>query len=71
MPAPKSAHKRCFPNGTKVTWHYRSAIGHGTVVGVHKQGTSCATTEYSIRQADHHPGENPIVYHFGSALSRA
>jgi hypothetical protein len=22
-----------LPAGTSVTWHYRSAIGHGTVVG--------------------------------------
>ena len=25
-----------IPVGTNVTWHYRSAIGHGTVIGVHK-----------------------------------
>ena len=25
-----------IPVGTDVTWHYRSAIGHGTVTGVHK-----------------------------------
>lgn len=60
-----------IPNGTAVTWHYRSAIGHGTIVGVHKLGTTSATTEYSIREKDHHPGEKPIVYHFGRALHRA
>ena len=25
-----------IPAGTDVTWHYRSAIGHGTVIGVHR-----------------------------------
>lgn len=25
-----------IPVGTSVTWHYRSAIGHGTVTGVYK-----------------------------------
>lgn len=63
-------HVECYPNGTKVSWHYRSAIGHGTVTGVHKQGNTCGTTEYSIRQSDHHPGENPIVYHYGTALTK-
>lgn len=58
-----------FAKGTKVKWHYRSAIGHGTIVGVHKPGDSHATTEYSIKQIDHHPGESPIVYHYGKALS--
>jgi len=58
-----------IPSGTKVTWHYRSAIGHGTVVGVHRIGTTAANTMYSVRQHDHHPGELPIVHHTGKALS--
>ena len=46
-----------IPAGTNVTWHYRSAIGHGTVIGVHKIGTTADNTMYSVRQHDHHPGE--------------
>jgi len=50
-----------LPAGTKVTWHYRSAIGHGTVVRVHKLGTTADNTMYDVRQHDHHPGEPAIV----------
>lgn len=55
--------------GTRVTWHYRSAIGHGIIKGIHKRGTTHANTEYSIRELDHHPGEPAIVYHYGRALT--
>mgnify|MGYP000854749900 CR=1 FL=1 len=68
------ANKKSFktiPVGTNVTWHYRSAIGHGTVAGVHKLGRSSANTSYSIRQHDHHKGEPEIVHHSGSALTRS
>jgi len=58
-----------IPVGTSVTWHYRSAIGHGTVIGVHKAGTTADNTMYSVRQHDHHPGEPAIVHHTGKALS--
>lgn len=63
-----------IPDGTHVSWHYRSAIGHGTIVGVHVLGTSNDTTEYSIAEHDHHVSESgsresAIVYHFGSALT--
>jgi hypothetical protein len=54
-----------------VTWHYRSAIGHGTVVGVHELGTTADNTMYSVRQHDHHPGEPDILHHTGKALTRA
>lgn len=57
--------------GDKVTWHYRSAIGHGTIIGVEKEGKTHATTKYAIRERDHHPGEPSIVYHYGRALRRA
>ena len=57
--------------GTKVTWHYRSAIGHGTVTGVSKMGSNADNTMYSVRETDHHPGEPAIVHHSGRALSRA
>jgi surface antigen len=68
-------HFETIPAGTKVSWHYRSAIGHGTVEGVHKRGTSSSNTLYSIRQHDHHVSasgskESPVVYHYGSALTR-
>ena len=58
-----------IPTGTNVTWHYRSAIGHGTVVGVHKMGTTADNRMYSVRQHDHHPGEPAVVHHTGKALS--
>ena len=57
-----------IPTGTKVTWRYRSAIGHGTVTGVHRIGTTAENTMYSVRQHDHHPGESAIVHHTGKAL---
>ncbi len=59
-----------IPAGTEVTWHYRSAIGHGTVKSIYKKGTNADTTEYSIRHHDHHPGEPEIVHHYGRALTR-
>lgn len=62
---------KTIPDGTKVTWHYRSAIGHGTVTGVFKMGTDADNTMYDVRQTDHHPGEPAIVHHSGKALSRA
>ena len=60
-----------IPAGTKVTWHYRSAIGHGTVVRVHKMGTTADNTTYDVQQHDHHPGEPAIVHHTGKALRKA
>ena len=59
-----------IPPGTRVTWHYRSAIGHGTVVGVHRMGTTADNTMYNVRQHDHHPGEPSIVHHSGKALTK-
>ena len=60
---------KTIPDGTSVTWHYRSAIGHGTVTGVHKMGTNADNTMYSIKEKDHHPGEPEILHHTGKALS--
>jgi hypothetical protein len=71
MPATKKAAFDTIPVGTKVTWHYRSAIGHGTVKGVHETGTNADNTMYSIAQHDHHPGERAIVVHSGKALKRS
>lgn len=67
---------RLIPNGARVTWHYRSAIGHGVVVGVAKMGATSATTKYRIRQSDHHVSragsrEPAVVEHYGRALRRA
>ncbi len=61
---------KTIPKGTAVTWHYRSAIGHGTVTGVHQLGTNADTTMYSIAEHDHHPGEPDVVFHSGKALTR-
>ena len=71
MTTAKKATFETIPVGTKVTWHYRSAIGHGTVKGVHKEGTNADNTMYSIEQHDHHPGEPAIVVHSGKALTRS
>lgn len=71
MAAKKRAKKvKTIPRGTPVTWHYRGAIGHGTVAGIKKRGKTSATTEYKIREHDHHKGEAPIVNHYGRALHR-
>jgi hypothetical protein len=66
---------KTIPVGTRVTWHYRSAIGHGIVIGVivigvSEMGTTAANTIYNIRQTDHHPGEPAVLHHSGKALSR-
>ncbi len=71
MPGEKKLSFKTIPAGTSVTWHYRSAIGHGTVSGIHKPGTSADDTMYSINQHDHHPGEPAVVFHYGKALTRA
>ena len=71
MPATKKAAFETVPVGTKVTWHYRSAIGHGTVKGVYEKGTNADKTMYSIAQHDHHPGEPAIFVHSGKALMRS
>ncbi len=70
MTTKKAPSFKTIPNGTGVSWHYRSAIGHGTVTGVHKLGTTADNTMYSIAEHDHHPGEPPVVFHFRKALTR-
>ena len=40
MTTTKKATFKTIPVGTKVTWHYRSAIGHGTVKGIHEKGSN-------------------------------
>ena len=69
MPTRKPATFETIPVGTSVTWHYRSAIGHGTVKGIHKLATTADNTMYSVEQHDHHPGEPAILHHSGKALS--
>ena len=71
MPTDKAPSFKTIPAGTSVTWHYRSAIGHGTVAGVHKLGTTADNTMYSIKEHDHHPGEPDVVFHSGKAQTRA
>ena len=71
MTSTKKAAFETISVGTKVTWHYRSAIGHGSVTGVHKKGTNADNTMYSIAQHDNHPGEPAIVVHSGKALTRS
>ncbi len=62
---------KTIPTGSSVTWHYRSAIGHGSVSGVHKLGKTADDTMYSVTQHDHHPGEAAVVFHSGKALTRS
>ena len=70
MPTKNSPAFKTIPKGTSVTWHYRSAIGHGTVTGVQKLGTNADNNMYSIAEHNHHPGEPDIVFHSGKALTR-
>ena len=75
-PARAKPKGKTIPAGTPVTWHYRGAIGHGTVAGIAKKGTTAKTTEYNVREHDHHVSasgsrEKPVVRHYGSALKRA
>ncbi|MEO6911309.1 MAG: hypothetical protein ABI158_10330 [Edaphobacter sp.] len=70
MTTKKAPSFQTIPAGTAVSWHYRSAIGHGTVTGVHRQGTTADNTMYSIAEHDHHPGEPDVVFHSGKALTR-
>ena len=78
MPAKKIPKKalsfETISAGTAVSWHYRSAIGHGTVTvtvtGIHKHGTTADNTMYSIKEHDHHSGEPVVVHHSGKALTR-
>lgn len=70
MATAKSPEFKTIPKGTSVSWHYRSAIGHGTVTGVHKLGMTSDNTMYSIAEHDHHPGEPAVVFHSGKALMR-
>jgi hypothetical protein len=63
-------------NGTNVTWHYRSAIGHGTIKSVYKMGTNYDNTMYNIKQHDYHISktgskEPAVVHHYGRALTVA
>lgn len=58
-----------LPNGTKVTWHYRSAIGHGTIKSVAKPAVKKSKILYNITEHDHHKGEPAVVQHYGSALT--
>lgn len=57
--------------GTKVKWHYRTAIGTGRIAGYKTKGATHAATEYKLQEFDHHPGEPEFVYHWGTNVFRA
>lgn len=57
-----------MPRGTKVSWHYRSAIGHGTIKGIYRRMGN--RVEYAIEEHDHHKGEPSVVYHWSDSLRR-
>lgn len=64
-----------FPDGTSVWYHYRSAIGHATVMGVAKYGSTWDKTEFLLEQHDHHVSssgskEKKVIKHYGSALHK-
>lgn len=64
-----------IPNGTPVSWRYRTTRGYGYTEDVVKLGSSAADTEYSIRQVDNHVSssgshEPSRVRHFGSDIRR-
>lgn len=65
------ADANCFERGDPVSWHYRSAIGHGYVKSVARQEDTCADTLFNVRQVDNHPGEPDTVQHTGNALSHS
>lgn len=63
-----------IPVGTLVSWHYRSAIGHGRIKGIHTLGTNADNTMYDIEEFDHHVSatgskEKAVVVHSGQALT--
>lgn len=63
-----------WATGTHVSWGYRGTRGHGVIVGVHVLGKDNATTEYAIRELDHHVSasgskEPTIVYHYGADMA--
>lgn len=60
---------RVFKHDDPVSWHYRSAIGHGYVKGVARADDDPAKQLYDITQVDHHPGEPEVVQHTGAALT--
>ncbi|CAN5135972.1 hypothetical protein BH09GEM1_BH09GEM1_19090 [soil metagenome] len=66
MSTKKTPSFKMIPAGISVTWDYRIAIGHGSVIGIHKRGTTAASTMYSIREHDHHLGEPAVVFHSGN-----
>jgi hypothetical protein len=61
---------KTIPIGTKVSWKYRSAIGHGKIHSVFKLGTNAASTKYYVKEFDHHPGEKGILKHYGRVLHK-
>lgn len=58
-----------IPDGTHVHWHYRGAIGHGTIKSVHTPSTKKGDIIYNIAETDHHPGEAAVLHHYGRALT--
>lgn len=70
------AARNAFHKGDPVSWHYRSAVGHGYVQSVARQGATPAETLYNVRQVDNHVSasgshEKTIVQHTGAALTRS
>ncbi|OWT55269.1 hypothetical protein [Candidimonas nitroreducens] len=64
---------KTLPVGTPVGFKYRGAKSpHGTVAGVVHQGTTSATTMYSVRPAkdSRHPGEPALIHRRGDKLHR-
>lgn len=61
----------CFHVGQHVTLHYRSALVHGVIKSVVKQGTTCASSTFMVDE-NHTTVDGKHLHHvkkhFGSAL---
>lgn len=62
-------HFKTYKRGRRVRWPYRGAIGHGEIVRVYKLGKDNDSTEYVVKEFDHHPGEKALLHHFGRVLT--
>lgn len=63
-----------FKVGDRVTWHYRSAIGHGTIEA--RDGGDDSNPRWKIAQHDDHVSaegkhEPKFVHHYSDSLKHA
>lgn len=61
----------CFHVGQAVSLHYRSAVVHGTITKVVKQGATCASSQFMVHETHTTVDGRKLVHdkmHYGSAL---